>query len=240
MMLVYMDDSDMAGEGHLGILAGWIAPAKIWAKFSDDWQREVLDLKPPIRLFKPSIAGLKRETEKTRMALAMGLIKQHALRGIVCAVPHNHHRRIMRPLRIEKCLKSPYYLALSGVVYSIADEMSKQGVTDKIDFYLDIQPGQQGDIINAWDDIIASARPEQRKLLKRSPPKFEDDEKLAPLQAAHLLAWNFRRATSDRLEGKPEFLLPWPNGVKYSTLIYTKEGLKKVASVFMGRGEASS
>src|SRR5262245_66278423 len=55
MLQAYVDDSCL-GEGPVGLLAGWIAPAADWARFSDDWD-QALSMSPRLCYFKSSEAS---------------------------------------------------------------------------------------------------------------------------------------------------------------------------------------
>jgi len=50
MLKAYFDDSRM-GQPPCYVLGGWIAPAKVWAPFSDAWL-DILWMKPRIEYFK--------------------------------------------------------------------------------------------------------------------------------------------------------------------------------------------
>jgi hypothetical protein len=51
MLQAYADESWTHKGPKVFVIGGFIAPAEIWARFSDEWQR-VLDMKPRIDYFK--------------------------------------------------------------------------------------------------------------------------------------------------------------------------------------------
>ena len=87
-------------------------------------------------------------------------------------------------------------------------------LTDQpIDFYFDDHSSKNG-ILAAWDHYINSRGAEIRGLYGATP-KFENDEKFLPLQAADFLAWWMRRAYATRTINKvQECSIPEWNATK--------------------------
>jgi hypothetical protein len=64
-----------------------------------------------------------------------------------------------------------------------------------IDFIFD-QQSQKNIILRAWDEYVETKQPGVRELYGGAP-RFEDDKKFLPLQAADLWAWWIRKWYND-------------------------------------------
>lgn len=236
-LTAFIDDSDMTGEGPVAILAGWVAPAKVWAEFVDDWQNEVLTRHgPPIAVFKPNIWSLTSDSEKARLKAALGLLEKHKLFGVLTVLPHSLYSESDHPF-VHQRLRKPYFWALYGIVLLAAQHYSKLDVRGPIDFIFDHQPGQEALISETWHLLIPYASSEQQALLKKSPPKFEDDESVLGLQAAHLLAWNSRRVANDVWQRKAPYTFPWPASIQVASLLWTPELIERTSASLNKRRE---
>ena len=94
------------------------------------------------------------------------------------------------------------------------------GADDAVDFIFD-QQSEKKIILSFWDEYVASRNEKDRKLYGTTP-RFEDDKKFLPLQAADLWAWWTRHWYEQGVEGESQkFNLPgWTGG---NTTIYGLE-----------------
>src|SRR4051812_4736199 len=98
MLKAYIDDSHM-GSGSVFVLAGWLAEAKTWATFADDWDA-VLKMSPRIKRFKYAEAmnfngefnGMSRERRDEKLRLLMGVLEKHEPLAISTIIPRSIFR----------------------------------------------------------------------------------------------------------------------------------------------------
>ena len=238
-MLSFVDDSDMSAEGPVGILAGWVASSATWEAFSEDWKREVLGWGgKTIEVFKPTTRDLRNEFEKARLKAAMDVLARHNPLGVITSIPHAAHKEAFKDV-VGKPLRSPYYLAFNSLAMLLSKHLSAQEQAEPVDFIFDHQPGQEEAVTANWAPMRASLPPEQQRLLKTSPPKFESDKDVLPLQAAHLLAWNMRRVTSDKAAGRVAFWFPWPEKIRYAHWVWTADLMRMAAEPLVKAPHAS-
>ncbi len=216
MLKAFIDDSHM-GTGPVYVLAGWVAPAKIWAAFANDWD-DVLRMSPRIRHFKYSDAmsfnnefnGMSKESRDEKLKLLVGVIEKHNLLGVATIIPDS----IYRPLfgHDMGAMRFPYMPSFFGIITRLVRHYEPLGVKDKIEFIFDYQPGgadQMGTIHKEWQNFLKMAPKEQREYLHNHPPSFLDDQEVIALQAADLHAgWVFDLDSAIEL-GKPPPSPPW-------------------------------
>ena len=85
MLKAYFDDSRM-GQPPCYVLGGWVAPAKVWAPFSDAW-RDILWMRPRIEYFKFQEAinfngefhGVSKESRDEKLKLLVSLIAEYKI-----------------------------------------------------------------------------------------------------------------------------------------------------------------
>jgi hypothetical protein len=233
MLTAYMDDSDMGFEGPAAVFAGWMAPAHVWESFSQDWKREVLDYPTPtVAAFKPNTYTLRGETEQTRLAASMRVLGKHKIIGILTIVDNAMYKRVISGANVPtSAAKTPYYFAVHTSVSLVSRLMSEtnrqSGVeTGPVQFVFDVQPGQEEFVRNSWPNMlnyIEQASPNLRPLLTKTPPLFMHDEDALPLQAAHMLAWSYRRLAHDVCRSVEPFQLGWPAHIKIMHEAWTIE-----------------
>jgi hypothetical protein len=221
MLQAFIDDSDMSGQGLVAVLAGWIAPAATWLRFVDDWKREVLDPAPAIAVFKPSPSSLKLERERHRLTAALSLIKDHKIDGFATIIPHDAFNAVVRP-NMPREMQSPYYWLLVATIFELVDRYEQTG--EPIDFVFDHQPGQMSRVMEAWDDVFATMRPEVKRMVP-NPPIFRSDAEQLALQPAHLAAWSIRRVVDDEWQNKEPFMFAWPEGVSITYRLWNESHL---------------
>jgi len=216
----YIDDS---ADEAVFVLAGYVAPAEEWAKFSDEW---AATLKAP-----PSIAYLKtkeamgsrgkkpngefhRWTENQRDAKLNALyrvIDKYVSFEVSAVIHLGPFRRIFGNGVLPKAAANPYYHAISGLISGVAREQIRQGMPEKIDFVFDEQLMEQGRFLAIWDDLARTAPPDVKPMIGSTPifRKDSGEDAVLPLQAADLEAWWLRQRWREKLTGEPEIPYPW-------------------------------
>jgi len=177
----YADDS--AETNGVYVLAGWLASAKNWKEFSDDFERAGL----PCTLHMKTV----RRPRGERVRKLAGLIDKWAMYRIDCVLHQGNYENIVKG-KIDPKLDSPYFVLFYNVLLSAARLMDRLGWDGTINWIFDEQ-GKIGIEANNWYWWIKEhAKPNLKKRLGMTPV-FSDDEKMLPLKAADLFAWQIRR-----------------------------------------------
>src|SRR5262249_30706221 len=117
MMKAYVDDSFM-GRAPVSVLAGWIASASTWARFSDEWQ-EGLAMKPRLDYFQVNgamsfsgqFARWGEQSRNERMRLLVRIIADHRPLGIASAMPYDLYQRVFGK-NPDKAIAHPYFVSV--------------------------------------------------------------------------------------------------------------------------------
>jgi Protein of unknown function (DUF3800) len=198
----FMDESVSKEEF---VLAGYIAPAEIWAKFSKDWD-ELLPLAVQTRdghfHFKMSEMAARGSMDRVRafyniidkydelipVSFRMNLVEfKNAQERMV------EFARVMNWELDYQAWTNPYFFSFRTFLNQFhtnagpVSEAIPSGET--VDFIFDDRTEKRF-ILSAWDEIVEKlAHYSEIQLPFGSSPRFEDDQKFLPLQAADLWAW---------------------------------------------------
>ena len=199
----FIDESETAGGEY--VLAGHIATAENWAKFSAEWEM----LLPSGTLadnglyhFKMSAMAMTDE-RMARVPAFRRCIENHVKASISCRMnvedfdrAHENVERFVSRLNLVldwKLWKSPYYFLFRCLLDRFHDRSSEYAdilpvnEDEKVDFYFDDKT-EKSAIMAAWDEIVEN-RPDKVAKLYGATPRFENDQDFLPLQAADLWAW---------------------------------------------------
>lgn len=207
-LAAYMDDS--REEGQLHSIAGYLGVLDDWESyFAPEWNAVLEKAPHPLSEFKASdCRALQGEFNGWTREEADGLTKD-----LVSVLTHHPSSRlfgfgaVMRipPMDdlvlLEKSERLAHLMCFSDVVSSILLIAGHRGETDMIHFVHDYQPNLKGRL----DDIFAEVRDVWKPTYQGdvSHLQFEDSEKVLPLQAADLLAYETRKDLKNRLESPP-------------------------------------
>jgi len=207
VMLQAFVDASGKGDPNVLVVAGYVAQADEWAKFSQAW-KEKLD-QAGMRRFKmnemtrrPEIAGyFYRTIEEHDILAAISCVFD--TRGLVRFVDE-----FTTPSAATHNLKNPYLYASRQIIENLAMTQEKMGLHEPIDFIFDDE-AEKARLVPNWDWFRESLRPEVRRLVCNCPI-FRNDEDFMPLQAADLWAWWVRKWFMDGNEnGVANINLPW-------------------------------
>lgn len=208
----FIDDSrDPAGTF---VLAGHIASAEAWVAFSKDWE-EMLPYGTRSKSgdFHFKMAEMAFNPERmARVPNFYRIIEHHVLMSVSCTLNTNDLERAKARVYVPDLkidwgyFDNPYMVAfrcLMDMFHTKKDTLEKIiPVSEPVDFIFDMQT-ERKPILAAWEDYIRE-RPEHLRERYGSAPRFEDDRKFLPLQAADLWAWWVRHwhkeGRSDKLE----------------------------------------
>jgi hypothetical protein len=189
------------------VLAGHIAPAEAWAKFAKEWE----ELLPSGTIaengnfhFKMSEMGQTPERME-RVPPFYWLIENHVTMSVSCRMnltDFQKARERVRSMALGFGLvidfvrwNNPYYVVFRGLidVFHLERELIKSEIPldEQVDFIFDDQ-SEKSFILAAWDEYLA-AREDDIRDYYGATPRFENDQKFLPLQAADLWAWWVRR-----------------------------------------------
>jgi hypothetical protein len=119
---------------------------------------------------------------------------------------------------------------LYSLVAHVAGYYQQQGLTEKIDFVFDNQPGHIETVTASWLRFLDEAPPEIRPLLPDFPI-FVDDKIALPLQAADYgVGWS-RQLAEDHFYRRPNRRAPWGNMELDITVLgrhWTKEMMEEL------------
>ena len=207
----FIDDSYTA-NGEF-VLAGHIATAEAWVAFAKDWE-ELLPfgtLAPNGKYhFKMSEMALLPERME-RLPAFWRAIQKHVAVSLSCRINIAELRRARTRIYVPAAdvrwgfWENPYLVAsrcLLDMFHIKRKEIeSRIPANEPVDFIFDEQT-EKAVILEAWTRYIAS-RPDETRNLYGATPRFENDQKFLPLQAADFWAWWIRKwSESGDLRGR--------------------------------------
>ncbi len=188
----YADDS---ADGGVYLLAGWVATADAWIKFSEDFDRAKL----------PHSLHMKTARRKhgTRVNALAAITCHRTLYRIDCVLhPKNYEMTVKGKLRKE--LDSPYFLLFYQLILATARLLDLAKIDGAVNWIFDEQ-GKIGIEANSWYWWIKERAKSNLKDRLGRTSVFDSDDVLLPLKAADLYAWRLRRFLS---QDQPAGLAP--------------------------------
>jgi len=212
ILQAHIDDSGSEPDSPLFVLAGFVARAADWAKFSDEW-RAALDQPPRLEYFKMKEAhsmrgqfdrrhGWNEAKRDDRLITFTRLIRKYAIARIHGSMWHADFNACVKSLPVPErkfATDHPYWLLFMRLVLTLSVFGHRIGINDPCEFICDEQGGISEEILAWWPTfkkmVADTATPSGSDLPPRigTHPIFRDDKKFLPLQAADLYAWQLRR-----------------------------------------------
>lgn len=200
-------------NGPVAVLAGWVAPAKTWAAFSPAWD-DALRMSPRIDYFKWSEAynflgqfhGISERSRDEKVKLLVSVISEFKPLGVACCVPLDLYQSIFGK-NPDRAMREPYHFCLFSIVTQLLNHLNQHGVSQKVDFFFDEQPGQMEAVALSWETLRRRATPEMHNIIGNL--SFCDDRSVVGLQAADLSAGRTREVAEDMFSGIPPRDSPW-------------------------------
>jgi len=206
----YIDGSGTGNPSGL-ILAGYVARASEWEKFSRAWREKLVEA--GLRRFKMHemvtqkqrdfAAYFYRTIEEYNIEVALSCAFDTAglARFVDAFIPKSPHLD-------RRALKNPYLYAARQIIENLALAQEKMGLREPVDFIFDNE-SEKKRLSPHWDWFRASLAPEVKRLMGRDPI-YQDDEQCMPLQAADLWAWWVRKWHEEgNKNGVEQLALPW-------------------------------
>lgn len=229
VLQAFIDESE--GENGTFVLAGYVATAEAWAKFSRDWER-MLPTQGTLREkenkyhFKMTEMAAIPERLK-RVPGFLRVIEEHATCALSVRLNRHEVERATKRIgvsgafprgRIEwDYIKNPFTLSFKVLLDLFHHSKVKFGgvipVDQPVDFIFDDR-SEKRMIRKIWDEYLES-RPADVRRLYGQEPRFLYDQQFLPLQAADFWAWWVREwdeagVLVDRLQDRHTW--PWPRG----------------------------
>jgi hypothetical protein len=211
----YIDESE---DDAAFVMAGYVASAEEWAKFSDDWDA-ALTAAPAVPFLKTSEVmkspprgpfwGLSSEERDEKLRLLYSVIDKYVFFEVSSVVLMEPLKRIFSDF--PKQASNPYYYGLVSLIDGVIRRQIECGMKERIDFIFDERPMEQSKLLSVWDAAVHDS-PEYVKSMIGSTPDFKKDtgpDGLRPLQAADLEVWWLRRRWLEKLRGLPRLEYPW-------------------------------
>lgn len=202
------------------VLAGHIASAESWAKFSLEWERLLPRfgaLGPKGYRFKMSEINALRNGDFRDVAPFFRALENHVLLSLSVSFKVSDLRRaqarIMLPgytpdAKFWGWVDNPYMLAFKFLMdgfhvrYPDIERIIGKSL-EPVDFIFDEQT-EKSLLLPAWDRYVQSRPPAMRERFGKTP-RFENDDDFLPLQGADFWAWWVRVWTDagehDKLAG---------------------------------------
>lgn len=209
----YIDDSYTA-NGEF-ILAGHISTDERWAAFDSQWRAGLKKFGTLARNgsyhFKMSEMASNKERME-RLPFFWRTIQDHVLVSLSCRINlfelHCAINRIYSPgVHIDYGFwKNPFLAAskcLLDKFHQNRSELPCLPIDQPVDFIFDQQSGKRI-LQQSWDRYVSNRETELQRFYGKTP-RFEDDQKLLPLQAADFWAWWVREWSEQRGDMRQRF-----------------------------------
>lgn len=209
VLQAYVDGSG-TGDPRFLILAGYIASDDVWAAFSEAWQSRLNDAQIPFFKMnqmanKQEIAGwFYRTIEEFNIKASIACIVNTAE---LVEVQNN----IVYPSYITNPNKAdnPYYWCFRYITVLLAQRQKELNLLEPVDFIFDDE-SEKVKIPRAWEIIKRVPNLADITNLMGDMPRFCDDKRTMPLQAADLYAWWVLKWMRDGVEDWATNLpFPW-------------------------------
>jgi hypothetical protein len=189
-MQAYIDDS--MTKGAVLVFAGYVASVEDWEAFSAEWQRRLDDAHLPV--FK--MAEIGSDPKSWELAgYFYRAIEERAKAFLAVAVELEPLKRLVDEFFViqkgGEWIANPYSLAFRAIFDFTAQYQHELGITEPIDFIFDDR-GEKNVVREGFAYFKACCREDLKDRLG-AEPRFENDRRFPPLQAADMLAWLTRR-----------------------------------------------
>jgi Protein of unknown function (DUF3800) len=193
---------EASDDNRVFLMAGWLGSSTEWEKFSDAWESE-LGREPGIKYFKHNEAvGLKdqfadwleKDRDEKLLSLAR-IVVAHQITGFIggVALPRfrsffSHSVMSRRTLRSIVTFTEPYHFCCNGVIAQTLGHQveMERNITDPVGFIFDEGVPFLKDCISNYP-ALKKVLPQKTKAIAGTIVPG-NDKKMAPLQAADMLA----------------------------------------------------
>jgi hypothetical protein len=244
VLRVCIDDSGTGRGPHQPwfILGGYLARARNWKGFADDWQG-VLRGPPGLAYIKAQEAYhgsgqfelLKWPERDARMAECKAFIEKHVIKRVSFSLRYADYDAILNlsssamKTKVHEDFRNPYTFSLAAIVaQTIGDRVLKRQPHEKIEFIFDCGFEDRERLEEGYAklmQIFAQNLPKRICDLIGVEPIFRPAREFLPLQAADLGAWGIRRFRNNK--AIPDWL-PRLEDRENIDIEYTRKDLRDV------------
>jgi hypothetical protein len=196
----YGDESGSHGKGTY-VIAGYMATAYNWEQFKVDWEAALAE-SPSIPYFhrgpnhhgdKP-FDGWDEQTREAKLYRMIRVFEKFPGRIVELSstIAWGDYEAV-KTAPLGEVLSNPYYCCLHGVVSLALQWVKDKGEGADIDFIFDYQFQHQAEAVKQFTHIRQRFSDVPEVSTRMSGICFMDDERVAGLQAADLIAWQLRR-----------------------------------------------
>ena len=193
VLQVYVDDSTTESDNF--VLAGYIATAEEWLKFSRRWEPLAEQWgtlqKDGGYIFKMSDMAWNPERMQ-RVSAFYRVIEEHALAAFSFGINKRSFKQAAKRIQgknhnvdmdnFSNVYQMLFNFLIANVTLLVNSHAEMFLPNEPIDFYFDNQR-EKGMILRAWDDFMGRSSSDfQRRFI--SAPRFRSDTRFMPLQAA--------------------------------------------------------
>lgn len=193
---VYIDESGTHDGSPCFVLGGYISEPDRWLQFNREWKAALDDW--DLKFFHmtdfnafPRHKNYKHWPEKKReprLARLFSIANRNATAAIAYGITRKDYEALSHKAR-EVC-GSPYGLLAAGC-FAVALEAAEQCGFTQLKYVFEDGADGKGDLVNAYDRMKKKGRAEE--VFKISGLGFEEKQKVPPLQAADLVAYECYR-----------------------------------------------
>lgn len=248
VLQAYIDDSGSDKGSTKFVLAGYVATAKNWANFSDEF--ELLKHKQPgfdylraaeamhMRGQFAESRGWSRNLRDQRIEEVAKLLRKHVNLQLSIVMDRADFEGTIKNLPVMNGRRSqandhPYLFLWYKLISEYFLRGQDHGLREPCSFIFDEQLGYADNVLRTWrmmKGIIQESGLQPANRMIGNPPIFMDDKDNAPLQAADLHAWSVRRqlASSDLEEKLSQVAIDELVAIPSMHMTVTREHLIKL------------
>jgi hypothetical protein len=209
MLACYFDESENFGESPVLVVAGFCGGSQQWEFFAKEWLAVLKSygLQSPFKMqhfarwkrqFR-TFADVKREPLLRDL---LDVICKRAMMGFGCVVVSEAYDRLIAGEAKNK-IGSPYALAAAGCFWCVGNWARRYKHPDPIAHFFDGGHRNAGEALAVHTKHLADEQ--FRKGWKLGPISFDTDDRLIPLQAADLFAYeSLRRCSASAIKAMSE------------------------------------
>jgi hypothetical protein len=216
----FIDESQ--ADGQVLVMAGYLATAAAWEKFTDDWIH-CLSGPPSWPMLKSVGAERKLDIDpgfKRRYMAHRQIILNHVQAEICVAIPIDAFEKVFDRYGLKRRDRNPYFLAINTLFSLYAGHAWKSRLNESVEFIFDDR-SEKAQIMRGWESYKKSM-PHRHRRLVGDQPVFRKDYKFRPLQAADFIAYWKRREYLEKktIRGHLGPVLPWDESEPPYACIY--------------------
>lgn len=197
MLRIYMDESGTHDGSPVVSVSAYAGRPKEWQKFIKDWNVA----KRPIKIFhatdcealRGEFDGWSADQRNELVARLLPVLNKYELRGNAIGINVNDFKAAVKNLTLEHLFGSPYAACFQVVVDNVLWQCREAKLTEALAFIHEDNDYKQ-EALDAFD-FVKSIYPE---FAARMTMTFASKEKMVPLQAADILAYEANKRLRDQ------------------------------------------